>query len=479
VKRSGLFAAGLLAVLSSNPASAQATAPRRPNVLFIIADDLGAHVGVYGDPVVQTPHLDALAAQSVRFDQAYVQYPVCNPSRISFLTGLRPDTTHIYGNNTALRETLPDAVTLPERFRASGYFTASISKVFHVSQWDPRRPEDKPGTWKLDDARSWDFRLNTKPTESGARGDRLHLAGAPALNDPLNYRLIAEGDDDDQDDGQAVRDAIALLEEPRDRPFFLCVGFRRPHAAWIAPRKYFDLYPLASLRLPDPGSRAGVPASSFTNTEPNYGVPQEMLQMLQGYYASTTFMDAQLGRLLAALDRLGLAADTIVVFAGDNGWHLGEHGLWHKDTVFEEGARVPLLIRLPGAPGNGRVCARVVEMVDLFPTLADLCGVPAPAGLDGLSLRPLLQDPAAPRDRPAFTQVLRKNGGMGRSVRTARWRYTEWDEGRAGVELYDHDADPHELVNLSPDPRLTDTVAGLSRLLRRMHEPVEPAPVKS
>jgi uncharacterized sulfatase len=406
----------LLALLSSlslrSATPSDTRPPPRPNVLFIVADDLCTHVGAYGDKVVQTPHFDALAARGVRFDRAYAQYPVCNPSRISFLSGLRPDTTRIYGNDVALRTNLPDAVTMPQRFHENGYFTASISKIFHVSQWDPRRPEDKPGTWKLDDARSWDFRINTKPSERGTKGDRLHLAGAPAPNDQLNYRLIAEGDDD-QDDGQAVRDAIALLEVKRDQPFFIGVGFRRPHAAWIAPKKYFDRYPLASLRLPDPGSRAGVPLLALTNSEPNYGAPEEMLKMLQAYYASTTFMDAQLGRLLAALERTGHAANTIIVMIGDHGWHLGEHGLWHKGTLFEESARAPLLIVAPGTKGNGRASPRIVEFVDLFPTLADLCGVPAPARLAGMSLRPLLENPTAPRDRPAFTQVLRAGNKMG------------------------------------------------------------------
>jgi len=459
----------LLALLSSLPlwsATPPEASPPKPNVLFIVADDLCTHVGTYGDKVVQTPHLDALAARGVRFDRAYVQYPVCNPSRNSFLTGLRPDTTRIYGNDTAIRTTLPDAVTMPQRFRDSGYFTASIAKIFHVSQWDPRHPEEKPGTWKLDDPGSWDFRINTKPTALGGKGDRLHLAGAPQANDQLNYRLIAEGDDDDQEDGQAVRDAIELLEQKRDQPFFLAVGFRRPHAAWVAPKKYFDLYPLESLRLPDPGTREGVPPLAFTNKEPNYGTPQEMLKMLQGYYATTTFMDAQVGRLLAALSRLGFADNTIIVFLGDNGWHLGEHGIWHKGTIFEESARVPLIIHAPGVKGNGRATARVVELVDLFPTLAELCHVPAPTGLAGASLRPLLEDPAAPRNRPAYTQVLRAGDKMGRSVRTDRWRYTEWDEGRAGTELYDHAHDAGEMRNLGRDRSHAETIKELQRLLR-------------
>jgi len=420
----------ILCVQCASVVQSDAVEAIKPNVLFIVADDLCNHVGAYGDEVVKTPHLDALAARGVRFDRAYVQYPICNPSRVSFLTGLRPDTTRIFGNSTALRSTLPDVVTMPQRFRESGYFTASISKIFHVSQRDPRDPNQRAGSWKLDDPVSWDFRINTQPTTLGGTGDRLGLALSPEMGD-LNYRLMAEGNDDDQEDGQAVRDAIALLEQNRDQPFFIGLGFRRPHAAWVAPKAYFDLYPLTSLRLPDPGSRTGVPSVAFTNEEANYGKPQEMLNLLQAYYASTSFMDAQLGRVLAALDRLDLTRKTIIVLIGDHGWHLGEHGLWHKNTLFEESARAPLLIHAPGVKGNGRACARIVEFVDLFPTLADLCGVPAPAGLAGVSLRPLLDDPTAPHDRPAFTQVRRGSKLMGRSIRTDRWRYTEWDEGRA------------------------------------------------
>lgn len=474
--RYGRFALLGATVFSCFPAAdACAATATKPNVLFIIADDLCNHVGTYGDKIVKTPNIDALAARGVRFDRAYVQYPLCNPSRNSFLTGLRPDTTRVFGNDIVFRAALPEALTMPQSFRSNGYFTASIAKIFHVSQWDPRHPEEQPGSWKLDDPRSWDYRINTKPSELGTKGDYLYLAGS-VPGDKLNYRLIAEGDDDDQEDGQAVRDAIALLEQKRDKPFFIGVGFRRPHAAWVAPKRYFDMYPLASLRLPDPGSREGVPALAFTNREPNYGIPDEMLRMLQGYYASTTFMDAQLGRLLAALNRLGLADNTIIVMIGDHGWHLGEHGLWHKQTLFEECARAPLIIYAPGAKGNGRPCARLVEFVDLFPTLADLCGVPAPSGLAGASLRPLLDNPAAPRSRPAFTQVLRAGNKMGRTVRTDRWRYTEWDEGRAGTELYDHERDPGEHTNLAREPRHVGIVDELRRLLQTDTAPIVGSP---
>ena len=223
-------------------------------------------------------------------------------------------------------------------------------------------------------------------------------------------------------------------------------GYRRPHAAWIAPREYFGRLPARSLSLPDPGSRQGVPPVAFSNAEPNYGVPDEMLHLQQGYVATVSFLDAQIGRLLDELDRLELADHTIIVFFGDHGFHLGEHGLWHKHTLFEESTRTPLIIAGPGIPA-GRRCRRTVELLDVFPTLADLCGVKPPADLEGVSLRPLLEDPEAAWNRPAFTVERRSWKGrpvIGRSIRTERWRYTQWDEGREGHELYDHHADPHE-----------------------------------
>jgi len=438
--------------------------PKRPNVLFIVSDDLNCHVASYGDSLVQTPNIDRLAKRGVLFERAYAQYPVCNPSRCSFLSGRRPETTGILDNSTSLRAKHPDIVTLPQCLRRAGWYTASISKIFHVSQWDPPRPEDRPGSWKLDDPLAWSFRMNTKPTATGTEGDRMELAGKSFPGDTLNFRLMADGTDDDQDDGQAALEAIKLLRQKREQPFFIGVGFRRPHAAWIAPREYFDLYPLDQLELPDPGSREGVPAVAFTNREPNYGVPAEMLHFLQAYLATVTFLDAQVGRLLDELDRSGMADDTIIVFFGDHGFHLGEHGLWHKHTLFEESTRTPLIIAAPGMSAGER-CSRTAELVDLFPTLTDLCGIEPPEGLEGTSLRPLLENPSRAWDRPAFTVERRTWKGrpvIGRTVRTERWRYTEWDDGREGRELYDHRTDPGEQHNLSGDSKMADVVRELS-----------------
>jgi uncharacterized sulfatase len=273
--------------------------------------------------------------------------------------------------------------------------------------------------------------------------------------------LAAAGEDGEQTDGQIATAAIRLMAERRDRPFFLGVGFFRPHTPFVAPRKYFDLYPLEQIRLPvaPPGDRDDIPPVAFAhnNPTPHYGLDElTCRRALQAYYACVSFVDAQVGRLLDALDELRLSDNTIVLLWSDHGYHLGEHhGIWQKRTLFEESTRAPLLIRAPRAAGNGRATSAIVEFVDLFPTLAELAGIVAPARLPGRSLAPLLQDPGRGWSGRAFSQVLRPNHGqpvMGRSVRTDRWRYTEWDGGKAGAELYDHQADPGEFTNLARDP---------------------------
>jgi iduronate 2-sulfatase len=470
-----LTAAILLGALwpgASPPVEAQsdARAARRRNVLLIVVDDLNTALGCYGNRVVRSPNIDRLAARGVRFERAYAQYPVCNPSRNSFLSGLRPEQTGVLDNETALRAKLPDVVTLPQLFRQNGWFTAEIAKVFHVSQWDPPHPADRPGSWRLDDPLAWDYRMNTKPSAVGQRGARRILPGMPAPNDRLHYELIADGGDDDQEDGEAVRKAVELMNERRDQPFFIGVGLRRPHAAWVAPKKYFDLYPKGNLRLPEVAAdeRARKPAAAFTNKEPHYGEADKVVDLLRAYYASLTFMDAQVGRLMEAMDRMKLWDNTVVVLMGDHGFHLGEHGLWHKGTLFEGATRAPLIVVAPGAKGNGQASPRVVEFVDLYPTLADLCGLGAPEGLAGRSLRPLLDEPKGKWDGAAYSVVTRRDGErryLGRSVRTAEWRYTEWDGGRAGAELYDHRRDPLEIRNLVNDTAHERAVAELKRKL--------------
>lgn len=443
-----------------------AAAQERLNVLYLVADDLNNRLGCYGDPLARTPNIDRLARRGVRFDRAYCQFPLCNPSRASFLTGLRPDHTRVYENQTHFRRNVPDAVTLPQLFRNSGYFVARVGKLYHYGV------PTQIGTSGLDDPPSWEKVVNPRGRDKDEE-DRIFSLIPGQFGGTLSW-LAADGTDEEQTDGIGAAEAIRLLEENRNRPFFLAVGFYRPHTPYVAPKKYFELYPLDRIPLPEvpEGERERGPAPAFASAKPEQDrmTDQQRRQAIQAYLAATSFMDAQVGRVLEALERLGLAGRTVVVFHSDHGYHLGEHGLWQKMSLFENSARVPLILYDPRARGNGRACGRTVELVDMAPTLADLCGLPAPARSDGRSLRPLLEDPRAPWDRPAYTQVLRggaRAGFMGRSVRTERFRYTEWDGGQRGVQLFDLEKDPQERRNLAEDPAYASAVAELKALLRR------------
>jgi uncharacterized sulfatase len=282
--------------------------------------------------------------------------------------------------------------------------------------------------------------------------------------------LEAEGTDEEQTDGRVAAETVRLLEENKDKPFFIAAGFYRPHVPDIATQKYFDLYPLENITLPKepPEHFQKIPDPAFNARPLHYGLEEEKLRRFKrAYFASISFVDAQIGKVLDALDRLRLADKTVVVLFGDHGWALGEHGQWQKQMLFEVSARVPFIVALPNAKAKG-TSPRTVELVDIYPTLADLCGLKPPANLEGKSLRPLLQNPRARWTRPAVTQQLRSHEGrqiMGYSVRTERWRYTEWDGGRAGAELYDHDNDPHEWCNLASDPKHAKTIAEMKSLL--------------
>jgi iduronate 2-sulfatase len=450
-------AAVLLLLLTFCAQSLHAAVATRPNVLFIAIDDLGNVLHSAGDRIASTPHLDRLAATGVRFDRAYNQIPLCNPSRASVLTGLRPDVTGVYDLDRHFRAAVPGVVTLPQLFKQNGWFSARVGKLFHY---------DVPkgiGSDGLDDEPSWHITVNPKGRDVTDAAQIVNPTPQRPVSAALSW-LRAEGSDEEQTDGLITSAAIALLEQAQTKPFFLGVGFFRPHTPFVAPKKYFDRYPLEKIQLPfaPPDDRADIPPAAFAhnNPTPHYGLDELTVRTaLQAYYASVSFVDAQIGRLLDALDRLGLAQNTIVVVWSDHGYHLGEHGgVWQKRCLFEESARAPLLIRDPAARGNGRASTRVVEFVDLYPTLAERAGLTPPAGLGGRSLRPLLDDPTAPWDGHALTQILRPADSrfahpvMGRSVRTERWRYTEWNEGRDGLELYDHANDPREFRNLAADP---------------------------
>jgi len=450
------------------------TAADKMNVLYIVSDDLCNQLGTYGSPHVKSPNIDKLAAKGVRFDRAYCQFPLCNPSRASFLTGLRPDQLHVYENGTQFRKNVPDAVSMPQTFRNAGYYVARVGKLYHYGV------PAQIGTDGLDDPPSWEKVINPKGHDKAVE-DKIHTLTPGQFGGTLSW-LADEGTDAQQTDGMTALEIARLLEANKDKPFFLACGFFRPHTPYVAPKPWFDLYPPASLKLPvvPQGHRDQHPKLAFGS----YKKEQDKLtddlrrEVLQAYHASTSFMDAQVGIVLEALEKQGLADKTIVVFHSDHGYHLGEHGLWQKMSLFENSARVPLVIYDPRSKANGKASARTVELVDLHPTLASLCGLKAPEVLTGKSLKPLLDNPTAEWTKPAFTQVTRgtptvtgetvKKGNrnlMGRSVRNERYRYTEWDEGKQGVQLYDYDNDPGELKNLADDPAYAAVVKEMKTLL--------------
>lgn len=455
---------------------------RPVNVLFIAVDDLSCALGCYGDLIARTPHLDRLANSGVLFSRAYNQLPLCNPSRASLMTGLRPDRIKVYDLDRHFRDELPDLVTLPQAFQQAGYFAGRVGKIYHYNV------PAAIGTDGFDDPPSWQRTVNPKGRDKDEEHLIFNAEPDRKISAALSW-LAADGSDQEQTDGMIASRAIELMEEKRDEPFFLGVGFFRPHTPYVAPQEYFDLYPLEQMRLPyaPQGDRDDIPIAAFAHNcpIPNYNLKREvLLGATQAYYACVSFVDAQVGRLLAALERLELAQRTIVVFWSDHGYHLGEHnGVWQKRTLFEQGARAPLIIRAPGMAGNGRRCRRVVEFVDIYPTLTSLAGIDAPDDLDGRDLSLLLQDPLADWDGFAVTQVLRPADDrlskpvMGCSIRTDRWRYTEWAEGSAGVELYDHHSDPQEFHNLAiePDVAASEVIGRLRPLLRDRASGIAPS----
>lgn len=444
----------------------------KPNVLLIISDDLATTLGCYGHPAARTPHLDALARRGVRFDRAYCQFPHCNPSRASMLSGFRPNTTRVTNNEDNLYKNLPGVITLPRHFRDHGYATARCGKIFHLGV--------PTGLESMDDPLAWDF-------GTPFRDERPYpKARASTVTIPTGKKqgfswIEATGTDDDLVDGQFAAAAVEwLARRDRSQPFFLAVGFHRPHLPFVAPSAYFDEYPIDAIHLPDEPADdvADIPEPARNGAVPGYAnqaTPDQRRAAIRAYLATVSHMDAQAGRVLDALEKHGVEDNTIVIFTGDHGWHLGEHGLWHKRSLFEESARVPFIVFAPGAKGNGQASSQLVELTDVFPTLCDLAKIPAPPGLEGKSLRPLLNDPSFELHDAAFTQARRGPDAeyWGRSIRTARWRCTEWNEGRNGIELYDHDADPHEYTNVAGNPQHAEL---LKELRARLAAALPPLP---
>jgi iduronate 2-sulfatase len=440
-----------------------------PNVLFIVADDLNCDLGCYGHTVVKSPNIDRLATTGVRFDRAYVQYTVCNPSRTSFLTGLRPTTTRVMDNATHFRKTLPDAVTLPELFRTNGYEAIGLGKVFHRGL----SPDDTKT--EMDDPKSFDRVFYGKTTAAGNKGKGRNLTGG-AL--PWCRWLAAEGADSEQADGQLADEAVKLLGERREKPVFLAVGFYRPHDPFQSPKKYFDLYDPSKFDLPKSpdGYKPPYPLSlgggTFNDAFAKF-TDKERREFLHAYYAGISFMDAQVGRLLDALDKSKLAENTIVVFLGDHGYELGVRNWWNKNTLFERSCRTPLIVRVPGAKGNGKPTAAFAEFIDIYPTLAELCRLnDVPKQLEGASFRALLDDTGR-KHKEATLTVIKRGAVMGRSIRTEKYRYTEWDDGKKGAELYDHAADPGEWVNRAGDKKFEAIRAVMSARIKTIESGTE------
>ncbi len=452
--------------------SASLHAADKKNVLFLIADDLNCDLSCYGHPRVQTPNIDRLAARGTVFERAYCQFPLCSPSRTSFLTGRRPNETHIWTNPRAgrlstdytgtphFREFIPDTVTLPELFKQNGYRVARVGKLYHYGV------PGQIGTSGLDDLKSWQFVVNPAGRDK-AEENKIFTFTPGSYGGTLSWHA-SEGTDLEQTDGLSATAAISLLKEYKSEPFFLAVGFFRPHTPYVAPQAYFDKYKPDSVSLPQLSAddRQQQPAAAYASQK------KEQLEMtdaqrqtaMAAYWSSITFMDAQVGRVVEALDKLGLSDNTIVIMTSDHGYHMYEHGLWQKMSLFENSAHVPLIVRLPKDERAGQRTRALSELVDLYPTLSDLCGLTAPDYIDGKSLKAVLNDPSKSVKDAAFTQVRRGNFD-GYSIRTDRFRFTQWDGGKKGEQLYDMQADPGETKNLVEAPEHAQTLQQLRQRL--------------
>lgn len=452
---------------------------QKPNILFIFIDDLRPAIGAYGDPVAVTPNMDQLAESGTLFSRAYAQQAVCNPSRASMLTGLYPDLIGVWDLRTHFRKHNPDVFTLPQFFKQQGYHARKVGKIFH----DPEYAKD-PASWSgpsfyhvTEDSPGHKY---VKPENLSGNGWKASATERAHVHDALYV------------DGKVSDSALQLLEELKDSTFFLAVGFRRPHLPFSAPEKYWELYDPAEIPLPETTSfSANVPKYAqhdwpelrgYTDIAPEGLLPSDLTRELRhGYYASTSYVDALIGNLLQKLKELELEHHTIIVLWSDHGFHLGEKGLWTKTTNYELDTRIPMIISAPDQLHPGSRVGAVVESVDLYPTMVDLAGFDIPGHLSGKSLKPLMDNPSTPWNKPAISQFpwpwtshVRQGRVppevMGYSVRTADFRYIQWNAFESGailaVELYDLRNDPDESVNLSQDENYHETLRELEDLLK-------------
>ena len=472
-----LVALGFLLATALHAADA-----KKLNVLFIAVDDLRPEANASGSKLIKTPNLDRIAARGTTFDRAYCQQAVCSPSRSSLMTGRRPDATRVWDLETHFRKALPEAVTVAQHFKNNGYFTQGMGKIFHGG---------------YDDAPSWSVPWGTPkaPTYASAEAQKQQSDPANTNKKGKMKGPATESEDVPDDtyvDGKVARLAAETLGElkKKGQPFFLAVGMARPHLPFVAPKKYWDLYDPKAIYVP---AFQKIPEGTpefvgHNNSElksysdiPDVGPVDEATarHLRHGYYAAISYMDAQVGLVLDALEKQGLAQDTVIVLWGDHGWQLGEHGLWHKHTNFEVAANAPLFISMPGQKAAGQKSASLAEFIDIYPTLADACGLPKPKDVDGVSLRPVLDDAAAKVRPVAISQYPRTDAGkslMGYSIRDDRWRLTLWrnraDNTIHATELYDEAKDPHETVNVATKPENAEVIA---RLTKHLPQPIAPA----
>lgn len=456
IKKAGLlFTVIVLTACSGAKKEIATTEPVKTdkNVLFIMIDDLNNTLGTYGHPLVKTPNIDRLAASGVQYNNAYCNFAVCGPSRGSLLTGLRPETINILDNKTPLQDLLGDKITLPNLFKQNGFHTMGLGKIFHGKR-------EVHG-----DPKAWDEYYNFKTTEIGRKGESRNMTDGK-----LKWCRwqSTEGTDDDQEDGQIANKAAELIKQKRDKPFFLAVGFKKPHDPFIAPKKYFDMYPLEDCEPPKLPEGWKAPYKHTlpgeTKTFDKF-TDQERREFLRSYYACTSFMDAQVGKVLDALKESGQLDNTLVVFFGDHGYHLGEHNWWNKVTIFEKGTNAPFIIAGNSVGKKGLKSSSMFEFVDIYPTLADLMNLKnVPDYLEGKSFAASVEDPEKPF-RSEVRAVSRRGDMLGRMVKNKDWRYIEWDFGKKGRELYNQHDDPTEYNNLAEDETYASVISEMKELL--------------
>lgn len=443
--------AGFLFIQSAPVAYAEKSKSDK-NVLFIVVDDLNTTLGCYGHPLVKTPNIDRLAENGVRFNNAYCNYPVCGPSRGSFLTGLLPESIGILNNNTPLINVLGERVTLPALFKQNGYYSMILGKVFH-------------GGKEQNDPKAWDEIYSYSPSETGKTGEGRNLT--EGVLKWCNW-MAANGTDEDQPDGQNAKKAVEFIKTKRSQPFFLAVGFHKPHDPFIAPKKYFDMYPLEEC-IPPVLPEGWKPP--YEHTLPgetkvfNKFTDREKREFLRSYYACTSFMDAQIGKIIQALEETNQLDNTLIVLFGDHGYHLGEHNWWNKVTIFEKGTHTPFIISGQSVGKKGVESDALFEYIDIYPTLAELFKLKGTPGyLEGKSFANCVKNPDLPF-RTEVRAIVGRGDKLGRMVKNENFRYVEWDNGNMGNELYNQKTDPIEYFNLANDPAYANVVAEMKKLL--------------